>query len=152
MRVKKKSIDQFKTAMEVFFPKYLEADMNLPKEYSYQIRALFDIISYDVNFTDINYDKPHLDIKDTKMEFVDLMGENVLEFDFPALKEWKISMHQHMNTWILPPDSDVYFEFKDFKTIMQMRFEATEKGYLRPIVYSSLIDFGESMLYHEDWF
>lgn len=57
-----------------------------------------------------------------------------------------------MNTWIIPPDQDVYFEFKDFKTVMQMNFEVTDNGYLKPVVFSSMIDFGESMLYHTDWF
>lgn len=70
----------------------------------------------------------------------------------PAVKNWKISANQHVNTWILPSDSKIDLEFKNLEFEFQVDLKLTDKGYIKPIVYDVQIKFGDSYFYHEDQF
>jgi hypothetical protein len=76
----------------------------------------------------------------------------MMKIDFPAFKEWKISADQSINTWMLPETSKVTLEFHDFEFDINCQLKCTDMGYLKPVVYSAKINFGESYLYHDNQF
>jgi len=61
LRIQQHTIDDFKVAMQQFFPGYFVADMKLPKEFHYQINFLWDYLTWNIDWTDITYDKPEFD-------------------------------------------------------------------------------------------
>ena len=48
--------------MQEFFPSYFVTDVNLPTEFHYQINFLWDYATWNIDWTDIHYDKPEFDI------------------------------------------------------------------------------------------
>jgi len=81
---------------------------------------------------------------------VSSFAEPMMKIDFPAFKEWKISADQSINTWMLPETSKVTLEFHDFEFDINCQLKCTDMGYLKPVVYSAKINFGESYLYHDN--
>jgi hypothetical protein len=67
------------------------------------------MLNYKFKWTNIQYDRPTLDILDTKIEFVDKHHQHMLKINFPALEEWTITAKQYVNTVILPQYGDVVF-------------------------------------------
>ena len=100
--------------MAVFFPHYLNVDVQLPTEYHYKVAMFLDFLSWKIDWTDITYDSADLDINDVHVDFTRGYDKSLLKVKCPAVKEWKISAHQNVNTWILPGKSKVELEFKDF--------------------------------------
>lgn len=66
------------------------------------------------------------------------------------LKQWRIDAYQDVGVWFIPTEGKVYYEFKDFVMKIVCNLKATEKGYIRPVVTESTLDFGYSYYYHED--
>jgi hypothetical protein len=52
----------------------------------------------------------------------------------------------------MPSTSKVELIFKDFDIDFQTDFLLDEKGFLDPVVYDVDLNFGETYLYHDDWF
>jgi hypothetical protein len=152
LRLEQASVDGMKKAMAAFFPHYLNVDLQLPKEYHYTVGLFLDFLSYKIDWTDITYDSADLDIQDTKIHFTRGYDLSLLNVVCPAVKSWKISANQKVNTWILPSDSKVDLEFKNLEFEYQVDLKLTDKGYLKPIVYDVSIKFGDSYFYHEDQF
>lgn len=59
---------------------------------------------------------------------------------------------QQIDTWMLPESSKVTLEFQDFDFDINCQLKCTDMGYLKPIVYSAQINFGDSYLYHDNDF
>jgi hypothetical protein len=72
LRIAQKQVEQFKKAMEYFLPHYLSLDADLPDHYDYEIDLLMGLIKYKMMFTNIKYDAPDLDIRDTEILFEQL--------------------------------------------------------------------------------
>ena len=51
---------------------------------------------------------------------------------------------------MLPESSKVRLEFKDFDFDINVKPLCTELGYIKPVVYSANINFGESYFYHDN--
>ena len=64
MRIEQHSINQVKNAMQEFLPHYLNFDMKLPTEYEYSFSLLFDLLVWNVKWTNISYSEAQLDIND----------------------------------------------------------------------------------------
>jgi hypothetical protein len=98
-------------------------------------------------------DEAKLDVSDIKIFFLNQDHEQRLKFSFPMLKEYKIKAWQHVNLKLFQlQEGFVTYEFKDFKFSFLCELKTTSQGYLRPIVYSTTLDFGESYLYHDNNF
>jgi len=70
LRVRSQQLESFKKAMQNFFPHYLNVDYDLPKTYSYEVDMFFDLLTWDVEWTNITYAKAELDIKDIMTKFI----------------------------------------------------------------------------------
>ena len=152
LRLEQKTIESFKRAMQGFLPHYINADLQLPKTYQYNVGFLFDFLTWTVNWKNIEYDVGEFDFQDIKFDLVSSFAEPMMKIDFPAFKEWKISADQSINTWMLPETSKVTLEFRDFDFDINCQLKCTDMGYLKPVVYSAKINFGESYLYHDNEF
>jgi len=64
LRLEENSIHGFKNAMEDFLPHYINTDMNLPTSYNYTFGLFFDLLYWDMKWTNITYNPIDLDIKD----------------------------------------------------------------------------------------
>lgn len=143
------SIDATKHFLTQFLPKYLNIDLELPKEYHYEYKSKI-LLDWIIDWTDIKYSEIDLDMSKVTFELTQLNDKGLLKFDFPALKHWEITANQHVNTWILPSTSQVELIFKDFDIDFEVELVLDEKGYIDPVVYKCDIDFGESYFYHEN--
>ena len=156
LRLEQRTVDAWKATMADFLPHYINADLQLPKEKELVISGLFDLIHYDIKWTNISYDVATIDVKDIQFYFqaASALQPAQLTVDFPALKEWKIHAQQSIaNSWAFPDNQKVYLEFKDFDLKFGCDFALTVDGYLKPIVYTAEINFGDSYFYHENkWF
>ena len=139
--------------MSKFLPHYINVDLNLPTKYHYTLGFFFDAIGYRTDWKDIDYQQADLDINDTYFNLTRSEDdEPLLRIDFPTLKEWTIHAKQEVNTWIMPLDSDVTLEFKDFDFNINTDLKIDDKGYIDPVVYEVEVNFGESAFYHDNWF
>lgn len=136
--------------MANFLPYYLNVDMDLPKEYSYNVDMFFDLLNWDIEWTNITYTNANLDIEDIQLKFVRSHDRQLIELKFPALKSWEIEANQKVNTWIMPSESHVELIFKDFSFNFKSNFKLDENGYLDPMMEDCDIKFGDSYLYHDN--
>ena len=74
----------------------------------------------------------------------------MVKIDFPALKRWKWNAYMNSNMWWIPDGmrSTVLLEGLDIDVLAGLQH--TEKGYLRPKVYSMKIEVGNSAFWHDD--
>lgn len=151
LRVEQSSIYAFKKAMSQFLPRYINHDLNLPTEYSYEFSLFFELLVWKYHWKNIQYNQGQFDFDDVHLYLERKNGEPLLTFDFPTLKSWKISATQETNEWFVPQESPVRLEFHDFDFDWSCYFELEETGFLKPIVKDVKIKFGESYFYHDDW-
>jgi hypothetical protein len=85
-----------------------------------------------------------------KLNIDEEFGTNVIAFDFPALKDWDISAHQHFNAWIWPSDSEVSIHIKDFDIDFKTSLRLDDNGYLDPVIYNVDINFGSTDVFHSN--
>jgi hypothetical protein len=114
LRMEQKTLDAFKKSMKRFLPQYVNTDLNLPTEYHYEFGLFLDILSYEVDWTNITYTDIDLDVEDIKLELTRGYDLSLIKFDFPAVKSWEIDAMQEVNSIILPSYSKVELIFKDF--------------------------------------
>ena len=62
LRLEQKTLDAFQLAMADFLPKYVNTDLNLPTEYHYEFGLFLEILSYEIDWTNITYTKIDLDV------------------------------------------------------------------------------------------
>ena len=62
LRIEQKTIDGFKKACEEFLPHFIAVDLGLPKEFSYELGLLFNLLKWKIDWSNIEYDTPDLDI------------------------------------------------------------------------------------------
>jgi hypothetical protein len=132
-------------------PHYISADMNIADEYHWKLKLLFGLWNYTISYRNIKYDTPQLDLRDTKIIFEDVFGQQMLKVDFPAIKKWQISALQHWDSFLIP-DSEIYLLFEDFDVKFNANFGITDEGYLKPVVYQTDLKWGRSDFFHENWF
>ena len=111
LRMEQKTLDAFKKSMKRFLPQYVNTDLNLPTEYHYEFGLFLDILSYEVDWTNITYSEIDLDVADVKLELTRGYDLSLVKFDFPAVKKWEIDAMQTVNSWILPSESRVELIF-----------------------------------------
>lgn len=138
--------------MAKFFPHYLNADLKLPSYADYNFGLLFDLIHYEVKWSNITYSEAKLDIKDVRLDFSRKYDKSLIKVDFPAIEDWTISANQEVNTWLFPESSPIELVFKDLDIDGSFALKLDEKGYLDPVVNDMTIKFGDSFLYHDNWF
>jgi len=107
MRIEQHSINQVKKAMEEFLPHYLNVDMQLPTEYEYTFSLMFDLLVWNVKWTNIQYSEAQLDIGDIQIALTRDFDMSMISIKFPALKHWEISATQDVNFWFIPDLSEV---------------------------------------------
>ena len=144
-----------------FLPHYLNSDYQLPTEYEYEFGfgdVLWGAFTRHISWTNITYSQAKLDLKDVRFQISDYFSSenenkesHKLKIDFPALKDWEISAEQTVNTWIIPADGPVVLVLKNTDFGITLDFGAHD-GFLIPHFYEVSMDFGDSMLYHENWF
>ena len=105
-----------------------------------------------MEFDNVKYDTPTLDMLDTKVEFDASFGRQMLKVSCPAIKKWKIETDAKINTAILPQESEMIFDFEDFVVKFNTEFEVMDNGFLRPIIWATGLKWGETKIYHENWF
>ena len=136
-----------------FIPHLFEVDMGLPKEYKLDYQTAIPGFEWDINWTDITYQTFDLDMSKLMIDFYqnEVDGRGLVSFDFPLLKDYLITAHQHVNTWILPSESKISLQFKDFDIDFKAALVLNEEyGYLDPVVYSTDIKMGETTIEHDD--
>lgn len=136
--------------MSEFLPQYVNTDLNLPTEYHYEFGLFLEILSYQVDWTNITYTDIDLDIADIKLDLTRGYDQSLIKFDFPAIRSWEIDAMQEINSYILPSYSKVELIFKDFDIDFQTDLVLDTNGYIDPVVYDCDIKFGSSYLYHDN--
>ena len=153
LRVDEKSIMNFKDAMTLFFPHYFNADLRLPSEYGFDLETLFSFWKIRVQWSDIKYTQAQLDIQDVKFRIKrDASGYHWLYVDLPVMKHWELTAHQSVSTALIPASSQIKLVFNDFDFNFSTYLKRDSKGYLDFKVTAVQIKFGQSYLYHENWF
>jgi len=89
---------------------------------------------------------------DVKFGIGQAYDTNIITMDFPALKEWDITAHQTVNTWIMPSDSSVTIHIEDFDIDFKTGLRLDEHGYIDPDVFFVDIKFGNTMITSGNWF
>lgn len=110
LRLEQRTINSFKRAMETFLPHYFNFDLQFPNHYHYDFGILFDLIEWQIDWTDITYTRAELNVGDTEINFEEYIDKHTLHVKFPAIKHWEINAHEHVNNYILPSDSQVYLK------------------------------------------
>ena len=151
LRIVQKTVDELKNSLQKFLPHYLEYDLDLSKKTEWDLSMLMGFWTYHFIFENVRYDIPNLDLYDTKFRFTNMFDHPMLKVNCPALKSWKIEFEMSANTWILPADSNVVFDMEDLDMAFNTEFETTEKGYLKPILWATDLQWGHTRLYHESW-
>jgi hypothetical protein len=93
-----------------------------------------------------------MDMLDTKILFENKFDKQMLKVDLPTIKYWKIRADQHVDFTLLPQNSVVVLEFRDFDIKFNCEFERTDAGYLKPVFYTMDLNWGETSFFHEDKF
>jgi len=151
LRLQQRTVNQFKAAMGKFLPHYLTYDLGINKlKEDYEFAFLFGLIKYKIEFNNIHYPEPELDLSKTKIQFTDMFHRPMLKVKFPGIKLWQIYSHTVANTWILPKETDVVFQLKDLELDFNTEFEVTSKGTLKPILWATELNWGSSKFYHEN--
>jgi hypothetical protein len=150
LRMEQKTLDAFKKSMQRFLPQYVNHELPLPSTYHYDFGLFFDLLSYQVDWTDITYTDIDLDVAGVKLELTRGYDLSLIKFDFPAVKKWEIDAMQEVNSFVLPSKSRVELIFQDFDVDFQADLKLDENGYLDPVVYDAEIKFGSSYLYHDN--
>lgn len=156
LRIDQGSVNGFKKAMYKFLPHYLETDMPWPTEYEFYVGlgdVLWGLLTWHVTWTNIEYSKASFDTKDIRVNFEkedDSMRENQMTVHFPLFKEWYIVGDQKVDSWWMPADGPVELVIDGFVVDAWVQLEQ-KRGFLNPIFYDLGIDFGDSYLYHENW-
>ena len=153
LRLDNQSVNGFKDAMAEFLPHYLNVDLRLPTEYSYDLRLLGLVWSF--KWTDIKYSRLKLDIEDIQI----LMRRATSHFshlsvDLPALKDWVITAQQHVSSPIsvlLPMNGPVKLALEDFDFDFQCYLELDKRGYIDPVVKGVDLDWGTSYFEFENF-
>ena len=150
LRLDKNSINGFKNAMAEFLPHYLNVDLQLPREYSYDLKLLGYV--YKFKWTNIKYSRIKLDIKDISISMQRTSKHfSEVSVDLPAIKDWKITADQEVNSWLIPMDGPVKMALEDFDFDFSCYFELDKKGYLDPVVKDVDLDWGTSYFEFEDF-
>ena len=150
LRLEQKTLDAFKMSMQKFLPTYVNHELPLPDTYHYEFGLFFDLFSYTVDWTDIEYTDIDLDVADVKLELTRGFDLSLIKFDFPAVKKWEIDAMQEVNSLILPSKSRVELIFQDFDVDFQADLVLDENGYVDPVVMDVDVKFGSSYLYHDN--
>lgn len=95
-------MNEFKNAMQYFLPHYITYDLPLKKNEHFELKTLFGLWNYHIDYTNIRYKQPEFDMLDTKIEFTDIFGKQMLKVDMPTFKYWKIEANQHIDFMFLP--------------------------------------------------
>lgn len=152
LRVQQRTVTQLKSALGEFLPHYLEYDLGInQKKEEFDMSMLFGLLNYHFEFTNIHYEQPTLDLKDTKIKFMDVFHRPMMRVKFPGIKSWKLQMHSKANTWIMPSEADIVFDIEDLMLKFNTELQTTEQGYLRPILWATDLSWGNTKFYHENW-
>jgi hypothetical protein len=152
VRIQQRTVEQWKIAMQRFLPHFITYDMHLKETEHWDLKLLFGLLTYHFKWTDIRYEQPTMDMVDTKINFVNKFDKQMLKVDFPTFKYWKIEANQHVDFMLLPQDSVIVAEFHDFDVKFNCEFERIGAGFLKPVIYATELNWGETRFYHEDWF
>ena len=143
LRLEQTTISKFKTAMQRFLPYWVNYDMNLPTEASWEFHLLFEWLSYHFKWTDIKYSKFDLNVRETEVDIVEIEKHifskdmrHALHIEFPMIKHFEISAHQNQDSWILPKNSHVSLVAKYIDFSIQTDLVVDVDGYLDPNVRS----------------
>lgn len=86
LRLQQKTVNQLKSAMQKFLPHYITYDLGInKKKEEWDMGLLFGLLKYHIEFSDIHYAEPTLDLRDTRILFTDLFDRPMLKVHFPAL-------------------------------------------------------------------
>ena len=100
--------------MQEFFPQYFIADMNLPTDYHYQVDFLWETMVWNIDWSDIHYDKPEFDIKDIKFRMTNAFDKPQIIVDFPALEKFNVHAKQTTDAWWIPDGDQISLDFENF--------------------------------------
>jgi hypothetical protein len=152
VRIEQSTVEQWKVAMQRFLPHYITYDLKLAETEHWTFKTLFGLLKYHWTWTDIRYDQPDLDMIDTKIEFTDILDKQMLKVNFATMKYWKIRANQNVDFIFWPQDSVIVLEFRNFDVKMNMELLKTPQGYLKPSIYTTSLNWGQTDFFYEDWF
>jgi hypothetical protein len=132
--------------MEWFLPYYVNFDLNLPETYSYSFGFFFNLFKIQIDWTDIKSSQFDLDVADTYVDLVQVHDKHLIHVEFPAIRHWEVTAHQHMNTWFLPRDSAVALSLQYIDFNFQTDLKLDKNGYLDPYLETCSIDIGKSKI------
>jgi hypothetical protein len=75
-----------------------------------------------------------------------------LNIDLPILEHWEINAKQEVNTWLIPANSDIQLVFKNFDIDVKTGLRVNDNGFIDFPIKEVRLNFGDSYLYHENWF
>lgn len=152
LRIQQRTVEEFMKSMQEFLPHFVTYDLDLEKHQKWDFSLLFGLLKYEMIFENIKFDQPTFDMLDTRVAFDDTFGRQMLKVGCPAIKKWKIEADTNINFAILPNDSYMIFDFEDMVVKFNTEFETLPTGFLRPVIWATDLKWGESKIYHENWF
>ena len=162
VRIQQHTVEQAKTMMQRFLPHFLEYDLGLDQSEEGEVwdyKAFFGLYNFHFAFKNITYEMPVLDIRDTKIDFTRHFDRPMIKVAFPGLRSWKIEADLELDTffnkmrkiWSVTGDGEIVFDLEDLFVQFNTEFGVTEKGFLKPILYATELNWGNSKFYHESW-
>jgi hypothetical protein len=153
LRVDEYSVNAFKSVFQRELPDNIVSVFNLPDEYHYKYSSYLPGCSWSVDYEDIEYTDLDLRLEDITFELtrMDGMWGEIL-MDMPALKYWAISATQDFHHWYYPSKSEIIVYIEDFDVDFGFDLKLDEKGYLDPVVWDVVINYGDSYVWHDNWY
>ena len=151
IRLEQKDLDGFKKSMSKFLPEVINTGL-FPQEYAYAIgMPWLDFLKYHFVWNNITYSTDNLHLKDVDLLIVRKEDVPFIKVSFPAFEKWSLKANQTVDTWIPGwMDGAVELVLDKFEFHFNTKLALDEHGYLNLLIDNVYIDFGESMLYHED--
>ena len=93
-------------------PHFISFDLGLPSNYHYELSLFFNLLKWNIDWANIKYSVPDLDLRNTSIKFLTPnFDKSLLDIHFPAIKHWEITADQHVDFWFLPEDSPIKLIF-----------------------------------------
>lgn len=153
LRVDEFSVEAMKSVITRLLPVYVHQDMGLPSEYHYEYTSRIPGLDWKVDWEDIKYSDLDLKMEDIRFELTRMDGTwGEVLMDIPALKYWEISANQKFDHWYLPSNSEIYMTIENFDIDFGIDLKLDDDGYLDPVVWDVMIDFGNTHIHHDNAF
>ena len=151
IRLEQKDLDGFKKSVGKFLPQVINTGL-FPKNYTFAIgMPWIDELKWHFLWSNIQYSTNNIHFDDVDLLIVRKDDVPFIKVSFPAFDNWSLKANQTVDTWIPEwMDGAVEFVLENFQFHFNTKLHLDPHGYLNLGIDNVYVDFGDSMLYHED--